>query len=120
MALLGKMPLGELAELSQFNVLPTRELCAAYGNALSTLANRIAETQGDHLAAAIDLEWQMPNLKWLITAKCDLNGPLNGPRSISAPSPILRGSPTWLTPSPKSARPSPDSCLPPSAGEGGA
>lgn len=75
-ALLGTMPLGELAELSLFNVLPTRELCAAYGNALSILANRIAETQGDHLAAAIDLEWQMANLKWLITAKCDLNGPL--------------------------------------------
>lgn len=75
-ALLGKMPLGELAELSQFNVLPTRELCVAYGSALRLLANRIAETQGDHLAAAIDLEWQMPNLKWLITAKCDLSSPL--------------------------------------------
>jgi hypothetical protein len=76
MALLGKLPLGELAELSQFNVVPTRELCAAYGNALSALANRIAEARGDHLAAAIDLEWQMPNLKWLITAKCDLSAPL--------------------------------------------
>lgn len=74
--LLGKIPLGELAELSQFNVVPTRELCAAYGNALSALANRIAEARGDDIAAAIDLEWQLPNLKWLITARCDLSAPL--------------------------------------------
>jgi len=74
--LLGKMPLGELAELSQFNVLPTRELCAAYGNALSALANRIAQAKSDQLAAAIDVEWQMPNLKWLMTAQCDLSAPL--------------------------------------------
>ena len=24
----------------------------------------------------MDLEWQMPNLKWMLGSKCDLSGPL--------------------------------------------
>jgi hypothetical protein len=75
-ALLGRKPLGELADLWQFNIVPTREVCEAYGNALDALARRIVKTQADPLAAAVDVEWQMPNLKWLMTAKCDLSGPL--------------------------------------------
>ena len=30
----------------------------------------------DDLSAATDLEWQLPNLKWIIGSKCDLSGPL--------------------------------------------
>jgi hypothetical protein len=56
--------------------VPTREVCEAYGNALNAAANRITRASSNYLGAAIDLEWQLPNLKWLITAKCDLSGPL--------------------------------------------
>jgi hypothetical protein len=24
----------------------------------------------------MDLEWQLPNLKWLVSSRCDLSGPL--------------------------------------------
>ena len=39
-------------------------------------ANRITKARSDYLSAAMDLEWQMPNLKWMIGSKCDLSGPL--------------------------------------------
>ena len=75
-ALLEQRPLGELAELWQWNVLGTREMCEAYANALLRAANRIDRSHSDYLAAATDLEWQMPNLKWMVSSKCDLSGPL--------------------------------------------
>jgi len=74
--LLGQRPLSDLTELSQWNVLATREMCEAYGNAFLAAANRITKARSDYLSAAIDLEWQMPNLKWMIGSKCDLSGPL--------------------------------------------
>lgn len=76
LVLLEKRPLSELSELWQWNVLATREMCEAYGNAFLTAANRIDPARGDPINAAIDLEWQMPNLKWMIGSKCDLSGPL--------------------------------------------
>jgi hypothetical protein len=75
-ALLDQRPLGDLADLSQWNVLATREMCEAYANAFLAAANRITKARSDDLSAAIDLEWQMPNLKWMIGSKCDLSGPL--------------------------------------------
>ena len=75
-ALLEQWHLAELGELWQFNVLPTRDLCAAYGTALTTAANRVTRARSDYLSAAMDLEWQLPNIKWLVSAKCDLSGPL--------------------------------------------
>ncbi len=75
-ALLAHKPLADLTELWQFNIMPTRRLCETYGNALTEAINRISRTQSDHLHAAIELEWQLPNIKWLVAAKCDLNGPL--------------------------------------------
>lgn len=75
-ALLEQRPINELTELWQWNVLATREMCEAYANAFLAAANRITRTRSDYLAAAIDLEWQMPNLKWMIGSKCDLSGPL--------------------------------------------
>ena len=74
--LVGQRPLSDLTELWQWNVLATREMCEAYGNAFLAAANRIVKARSDHLSAAIDLEWQMPNLKWMIGSKCDLSGPL--------------------------------------------
>jgi hypothetical protein len=75
-ALIEQRPLNELTELWQWNVLATREMCEAYANAFLTAANRITKTRSDYISAAIDLEWQMPNLKWLVRSKCDLSGPL--------------------------------------------
>jgi hypothetical protein len=75
-ALLNQHPLAELTELWQWNVLATREMCEAYGNAFLAAANRITKARSDYLSAAMDLEWQMPNLKWILGSKCDLSGPL--------------------------------------------
>jgi hypothetical protein len=75
-ALLGSMPLVDLTDLWQFNVVPTREVCAAYGNALMVAAGQVTKARSDYISAAIDIEWQLPNLKWLTTAKCDLSDPI--------------------------------------------
>ena len=76
MALLEQRPIGELTELWEWNVLATRQMCEAYGNAFLAAANRITKAHSDYLGVAMDLEWQMPNLKWMIGSKCDLSGPL--------------------------------------------
>jgi len=75
-ALLERRPIGELTELWQFNLLATREVCEAYGNAFLAAANQVNKTRGDYLSLAMDLEWQLPNLRWLVRSKCDLSGPL--------------------------------------------
>jgi hypothetical protein len=67
-ALLETRPLADLGDLWLFGVVPTHELCASYGTAFTVAANRIDKTQSNSIGAAIDLEWQLPNLKWLITA----------------------------------------------------
>jgi len=76
-ALLEQRPINELTELWQWNLLGTREMCEAYANAFLSAANRIDKSRSDHLSAATDLEWQMPNLKWMVGSKCDLSGPLD-------------------------------------------
>jgi hypothetical protein len=75
-ALIEQRSLNELTELWQWNLLGTREMCEAYANAFLRAANRIDKSRGDYLSAAMDLEWQMPNLKWIVGSKCDLSGPL--------------------------------------------
>lgn len=75
-ALLETRPLNELTELWQWNLLATREMCEAYANAFLAAADRITKARSNYLGAAIDLEWQMPNLKWMVGSKCDLSGPL--------------------------------------------
>jgi hypothetical protein len=52
-------------------------MCEAYANAFLRAANRIDKSRSDYLSAALDLEWQMPNLKWIVGSKCDLSGPLD-------------------------------------------
>jgi len=76
LALVGERPLNELTELWQWNVLGTREMCEAYANAFLAAANRITKARSDYLSAAMDVEWQLPNLKWMVGSKCDLSGPL--------------------------------------------
>lgn len=75
-ALVEQRPLAELTELWQWNVLGTREMCEAYANAFLAAVNRIDKAHSDSLSAAQDLEWQLPNLKWMVGSKCDLSGPL--------------------------------------------
>jgi hypothetical protein len=75
-ALLEHKPLADLTDLWQFNVMPTRRMCESYGTALTEAINRVSKARSDYVSAAIELEWQLPNIKWLVAAKCDLSGPL--------------------------------------------
>jgi hypothetical protein len=75
-ALLESKPLADLTDLWQFNIMPTRRMCETYGSALTAAINRVTKASSDYISAAIELEWQLPNIKWLVAAKCDLSGPL--------------------------------------------
>jgi hypothetical protein len=68
--------IADLRELSHFDVAPTAELCQAYGAALGGAAGTVTKARSDYLIAAIDLELQLPNMKWLIANHCDLGSPL--------------------------------------------
>jgi hypothetical protein len=76
-ALLQQGRLGDLADLREFNVEPAPELCQAYGKALSAAASQVSpQRRSDYLTAAMDLERQLPNIKWLAGVRCDLAEPL--------------------------------------------
>lgn len=64
--------LTDLRELWQLNIEVTPELCNAYRNALSNTAMKIDRAQSNPLGEAIDLEFQLLNLKWLVDQRCDL------------------------------------------------
>ena len=74
--LLQKGRIADLRELSHFDVAPTAELCQAYGEALAGAAGKVTKARTDYLMAAIDLEGQLPNMKWLAANRCDLGPPL--------------------------------------------
>ena len=74
--LLEHKPLADLTDLWQFNIMPTRRMCVTYGTALTDAINRVTKARSDYISAAIELEWQLPNIKWLVAARCDLSGPL--------------------------------------------
>ena len=48
----------------------------AYGAALAGAAGKVAKTQSNYLGVALDLEGQLPNIRWLIANRCDLGQPL--------------------------------------------
>jgi hypothetical protein len=75
-AMLHKGRLFDLWELKELGFSPTPELCAAYGEALTGAAGRVNKTQSNYLGVAIELEGQLPNIKWLIANGCDLGQPL--------------------------------------------
>ena len=75
-SLLQKGRIVELADLSRFDLAPTAELCQAYGAALAGAAGKVTKARSDYLIIAIDLERQLPNIKWLIGNRCDLSEPL--------------------------------------------
>ncbi|MEA2807814.1 MAG: hypothetical protein QOJ17_1955, partial [Rhodospirillaceae bacterium] len=66
----------DLRELWGFDVAPTEELCQAYGEALAGAAGKVTKARTDYLMTAIDLELQLPNIKWLAASRCDLGQPL--------------------------------------------
>jgi hypothetical protein len=68
--------LADLRELWGFDVAPTEELCQAYGEALAGAAGKVTKARTDYLMTAIDLELQLPNIKWLAASRCDLGQPL--------------------------------------------
>lgn len=68
--------IADLRELSHFDVAPTAELCQAYSAALGGAAGKVTKARSDYLSAAIDLELQLTNMKWLIANHCDLGQPL--------------------------------------------
>jgi hypothetical protein len=72
-ALLGEGQIQRLAGLWRFDLAATPPLCAAYDNALKTVATSdepMEETVGDAL------EKQLPNIKHLLIAHCDLSAGL--------------------------------------------
>jgi hypothetical protein len=68
--------IAKLRELSHFDVAPTAELCQAYGAGLGGAAGTVTKARSDYLIAAIDLEGQLPNIRWLVANRCDLGEPL--------------------------------------------
>jgi hypothetical protein len=76
-AMLEKGRLFDLWDLRELDLSPTTDLCQAYGLALAGAAGRVSKTQSNYLGVAIDLESQLPNIKWLIANRCDLAQPLS-------------------------------------------
>ncbi|MFI4998718.1 MAG: hypothetical protein ACHQK9_02460 [Reyranellales bacterium] len=74
--LLQSKPLVDLAGLWEYNVQATPELCRTYADALAGTASNVNKTLPNYLGAAIELEWQLPNIKWLTGARCNLDQPL--------------------------------------------
>jgi hypothetical protein len=59
--------------LWQLNVAATPTLCDAYRASLRKASLKIDPTYSNRLGEAIDLEFQLPNLKWLVSQHCDLH-----------------------------------------------
>jgi hypothetical protein len=75
-AMLGKGRLLDLWDMRELDLQPTPDLCQAYGAALAGAAGKVAKTQSNYLGVAIDLEGQLPNMRWLVDNRCDLGQPL--------------------------------------------
>jgi hypothetical protein len=75
-ALLNAGRLEALTDLFRLDLLPAPELCQAYDNALANAASQVTKARSDYLSIAIDLEQQLPNIKWLVAGGCNLDGSL--------------------------------------------
>ncbi|SEO36480.1 hypothetical protein SAMN02990966_01799 [Rhodospirillales bacterium URHD0017] len=75
-AMLAKGRLLDLWDLRELDLSPTADLCQAYGAALAGAAGKVSKTQSNYLGVALDLEGQLPNIRWLIANRCDLGQPL--------------------------------------------
>jgi hypothetical protein len=72
-ALLRQGRIGDLQDLHRLDLAPTADLCAAYDVGLRIEAMKVERGRGAYLSAAMDLERQLPNIKWLTDAGCDLD-----------------------------------------------
>jgi hypothetical protein len=75
-ALLNAGRLEALTDLFRLDLQPTPDLCQAYDNALANAASQVTKARSDYLSIAIDLEQQLPNIKWLVAGGCNLDGSL--------------------------------------------
>ena len=71
-ALLRQGRLTDLEMLWRLDLDPA-QICPAYGAALQAQAMKIDRSKPGYVTAAVDVEWQLPNLKWLVAASCDLD-----------------------------------------------
>ncbi len=69
-ALLQEGKIDRLADLWQLDIDPT-SMCVAYGAALAGMASNIAPGRPNSIGVALDLERQLPNIKWLVAGRCD-------------------------------------------------
>ncbi len=66
----------DMRDLWQLDIEATPELCQAYDAVLRKGALKIDPSYSNRLGEAIDLEFQLPNLKWLVAQHCDLRAVL--------------------------------------------
>lgn len=66
----------DMRELWQLNIEATPALCKAYDAVLRKSALKIDPSYSNRIGEAIDLEFQLPNLKWLVAEHCDLRAVL--------------------------------------------
>ncbi|MPZ36096.1 MAG: hypothetical protein GEV13_34935 [Rhodospirillales bacterium] len=70
-ALLKEGKIDDLPALWRLDIDPAA-VCEAYGAALQAAAAKIDRTRSNYIGIAIDLERQLPNIKWLSAARCDI------------------------------------------------
>jgi hypothetical protein len=70
-ALLKEGVIRDLRDLWRLDIDPAA-VCEAYGVALRAEAGKIDRTRPAFLADALDLEWQLPNIRWLADARCEI------------------------------------------------
>lgn len=70
-ALLKEGKIDALPDLGRLDIEPAA-VCETYGAALQAAAAKIDRTRSNYLGIAIDLERQLPNIKWLTAARCDI------------------------------------------------
>jgi hypothetical protein len=71
-ALLQEGKIDRLADLWQLDIDPA-SMCTAYGGALAGMASNIGPGKPNSIGVALDLERQLPNLKWLVAGHCDFD-----------------------------------------------
>lgn len=71
-ALLQEGKIDRLTDLWQLDIDPA-SMCAAYGGALAGMASNIAPGRPNSIGVALDLEYQLPNIEWLVAGHCDFS-----------------------------------------------
>jgi hypothetical protein len=92
-ALLDSAPIGRLVDLWQLDLAAPPALCAAYGRALTRLA---ATDEPIESEVGKQIEWQLPNIKFLLAGGCDLASGLGAAaRRAEKVTQVNPGDPRW-------------------------